>query len=81
MVGSLPVLPGERLSISTCVKATNSPVEPAKIAVILSDCNVGHSHASIRTAMPEIPNNTISIMPSDLSLIILRLPLKLLLLY
>ena len=58
------------------VNAINRPPKPMKVVRILSDVIIGCSHARIRTAMPDIPNNTIRNMSSDLSLIAFSLSLK-----
>jgi hypothetical protein len=64
------------LSSGIRLNATSSPETPMKVARILSSPGIGHSQANTRIVMLDMPNNTISNIPSDLSLIIFSLPLK-----
>jgi hypothetical protein len=63
--------PGDFLSMKVYVAAMPIPIEPARVAMTLSDSNAGQSHASTVIARPEIPNITISHIPSVLSFILL----------
>jgi len=71
--GSAPV-PTRRDLIR--VNAIKRPPMPMKVVRILSEVIIGCSHARIRIAMPDMPNNTIRNMSSDLSLIAFSLSLK-----
>jgi hypothetical protein len=64
------------LSSGIRLNATSSPETPMKVVSILSSPGIGHSQANTRIVMLDMPNNTISNIPSDLSLIIFSLPLK-----
>jgi hypothetical protein len=64
------------LSSGTRLNATKSPKTPMKVDRPLSAPGIGHSQANARIAMLDMPNNTISNIPSDLSFIIFSLPLK-----
>jgi len=64
------------LSSNALVNAIKIPVEPMKVAMILSEADIGHNHANIRIAIPDIPNTVIRNMPSDLSFIAFGLPFE-----
>ena len=67
---------GKDLNRSDRIDATRSPTEPMRVVRILSDSGIGRNHASIRIAMPDIPNNTIRNILSDLSIIVYSFPSK-----
>ena len=61
-------------NITALVSAQEIPIEPIEVVRILSGRGIGRVHASIKIAIPPIPNSTIRNMSSVLSLTANELP-------